>query len=178
MTLAWHASLTPSTTTRVSWPSTWPRVGTGLRKLCSTQRCEELGRRKRLHHRLWRFWSRALFVSQGYSKSIDIWSVGCILAEMLSNRPIFPGKHYLDQLNHILSECSLVLLDNISERNFWNHSVYFWSRRNIIYVICNAAFLVHALKSKSSKCLFLVSPLGGTCGPPALFPAVNNFSWI
>lgn len=39
---------------------------------------------------------------QGYTKSIDIWSVGCILAEMLSNRPIFPGKHYLDQLNHIL----------------------------------------------------------------------------
>jgi hypothetical protein len=30
--------------------------------------------------------------------------VGCILAEMLSNRPIFPGKHYLDQLNHILGE--------------------------------------------------------------------------
>lgn len=43
-------------------------------------------------------------VSQGYTKSIDIWSVGCILAEMLSNRPIFPGKHYLDQLNHILGK--------------------------------------------------------------------------
>jgi len=43
-----------------------------------------------------------LFSFQGYTKSIDIWSVGCILAEMLSNRPIFPGKHYLDQLNHIL----------------------------------------------------------------------------
>lgn len=42
------------------------------------------------------------FYFQGYTKSIDIWSVGCILAEMLSNRPIFPGKHYLDQLNHIL----------------------------------------------------------------------------
>lgn len=41
--------------------------------------------------------------SKGYTKSIDIWSVGCILAEMLSNRPIFPGKHYLDQLSHILS---------------------------------------------------------------------------
>nr|UJT98798.1 mitogen-activated protein kinase [Propylea japonica] len=39
---------------------------------------------------------------KGYTKSIDIWSVGCILAEMLSNKPIFPGKHYLDQLNHIL----------------------------------------------------------------------------
>jgi mitogen-activated protein kinase 1/3 len=41
--------------------------------------------------------------SKGYTKSIDIWSVGCILAEMISNRPIFPGKHYLDQLNHILN---------------------------------------------------------------------------
>lgn len=50
-----------------------------------------------------------LFVSQGYSKSIDIWSVGCILAEMLSNKPIFPGKHYLDQLNHILGETVLSL---------------------------------------------------------------------
>lgn len=53
--------------------------------------------------------TRCVFVSQGYSKSIDIWSVGCILAEMLSNRPIFPGKHYLDQLNHILSKFSLFL---------------------------------------------------------------------
>ncbi|PRD34374.1 UNVERIFIED_CONTAM: Mitogen-activated protein kinase 3 [Trichonephila clavipes] len=35
--------------------------------------------------------------------TVDIWSVGCILAEMLSNKPIFPGKHYLDQLNHILN---------------------------------------------------------------------------
>ena len=24
------------------------------------------------------------------------------MAEMLSNQPLFPGKHYLDQLNHIL----------------------------------------------------------------------------
>ena len=53
--------------------------------------------------------------SKGYTKSIDMWSVGCILAEMLSNRPLFPGilletlfttligKHYLDQLNLILA---------------------------------------------------------------------------
>uniref|UniRef100_A0A672GK18 Mitogen-activated protein kinase n=1 Tax=Salarias fasciatus TaxID=181472 RepID=A0A672GK18_SALFA len=51
-------------------------------------------------------WYRApeiMLNSKGYSKSIDIWSVGCILAEMLSNKPLFPGKHYLDQLNHILA---------------------------------------------------------------------------
>lgn len=51
-------------------------------------------------------WYRApeiMLNSKGYTKSIDIWSVGCILAEMISNRPLFPGRHYLDQLNHILS---------------------------------------------------------------------------
>merc|ERR1719419_2151806 len=51
-------------------------------------------------------WYRApeiMLNSKGYTKSIDMWSIGCILAEMLSNRPIFPGKHYLDQLNHILA---------------------------------------------------------------------------
>ncbi|KAK8760728.1 hypothetical protein V5799_028006 [Amblyomma americanum] len=50
-------------------------------------------------------WYRApeiMLNSKGYSQAIDVWSVGCILAEMVSNRPLFPGKHYLDQLNHIL----------------------------------------------------------------------------
>jgi mitogen-activated protein kinase 1/3 len=27
-----------------------------------------------------------------YTKAIDVWSVGCILAEMLSGKPLFPGK--------------------------------------------------------------------------------------
>lgn len=50
-------------------------------------------------------WYRApeiMLNSRGYSKSIDIWSVGCILAEMISGQALFPGKHYLDQLQHIL----------------------------------------------------------------------------
>jgi mitogen-activated protein kinase 1/3 len=41
--------------------------------------------------------------SKAYTKAIDIWSTGCILAEMLGRRPLFPGKHYLDQLNRILN---------------------------------------------------------------------------
>nr|AXF94766.1 mitogen-activated protein kinase 3 [Lateolabrax maculatus] len=62
--------------------------------------------------------------SKGYSKSIDIWSVGCILAEMLSNKPLFPGKHYLDQLNHILgilgspSPEDLNCIINMKARNY------------------------------------------------------------
>ncbi|KAL3320116.1 Mitogen-activated protein kinase 1 [Cichlidogyrus casuarinus] len=50
-------------------------------------------------------WYRApeiMLNSKGYSKSIDIWSVGCIMAEMFRGKPLFPGKHYIDQLSLIL----------------------------------------------------------------------------
>lgn len=33
-----------------------------------------------------------------YSKAIDIWSIGCILAEMILKEPLFPGKDYRHQL--------------------------------------------------------------------------------
>jgi cyclin-dependent kinase len=36
--------------------------------------------------------------SKQYSTSIDIWSAGCIFAEMASGRPLFPGSSVKDQL--------------------------------------------------------------------------------
>lgn len=36
------------------------------------------------------------------SKAIDIWAVGCILAELLTGRPLFPGRDYSHQLDLIL----------------------------------------------------------------------------
>uniref|UniRef100_W5LV98 Mitogen-activated protein kinase 7 n=1 Tax=Lepisosteus oculatus TaxID=7918 RepID=W5LV98_LEPOC len=38
-----------------------------------------------------------------YSLAIDMWSVGCIFAEMLGRRQLFPGKNYVHQLQLILS---------------------------------------------------------------------------
>ncbi|KAA8917712.1 hypothetical protein TRICI_000151 [Trichomonascus ciferrii] len=50
-------------------------------------------------------WYRApeiMLSFQSYTKAIDIWSVGCILAELLGGKPLFKGKDYVDQLNQIL----------------------------------------------------------------------------
>ncbi|KAM4796695.1 mitogen-activated protein kinase 13 isoform 2-T2 [Rhinophrynus dorsalis] len=37
-----------------------------------------------------------------YNKTVDVWSVGCIMGEMLTGKPLFKGKDYLDQLTQIL----------------------------------------------------------------------------
>jgi dual specificity tyrosine-phosphorylation-regulated kinase 1 len=36
-----------------------------------------------------------------YSMAIDMWSLGCILVELLTGRPIFPGKNEVDQMHAI-----------------------------------------------------------------------------
>ena len=41
--------------------------------------------------------------SSYYTKAIDIWSAGCIFAELMGRTPIFPGAHYLDQLDRIVA---------------------------------------------------------------------------
>ncbi len=46
-------------------------------------------------------WYRApdvLMGSRNYNTSIDIWSAGCIMAEMFTGRPLFPGSSNDDQL--------------------------------------------------------------------------------
>ncbi|KAK9367517.1 kinase-like domain-containing protein [Lipomyces kononenkoae] len=50
-------------------------------------------------------WYRApeiMLTFKEYTRAIDMWSVGCILAEMLSGKPLFPGKDYHHQLTLIL----------------------------------------------------------------------------
>ena len=36
-----------------------------------------------------------------YSKKVDVWSIGCIFAELLGRKAIFKGDHYLDQIQKI-----------------------------------------------------------------------------
>ncbi|GMP34311.1 hypothetical protein CsSME_00007228 [Camellia sinensis var. sinensis] len=46
-------------------------------------------------------WYRApeiLLGSRHYSTPVDVWSVGCIFAEMVNQRPLFPGDSEIDEL--------------------------------------------------------------------------------
>ena len=38
-----------------------------------------------------------------YTKAIDIWSIGCIFAELLGRTALFPGEDYLDQIQRVIS---------------------------------------------------------------------------
>ncbi|XP_009395340.1 cell division control protein 2 homolog A-like isoform X1 [Musa acuminata AAA Group] len=52
-------------------------------------------------HEVVTLWYRApeiLLGSRHYSTPVDLWSVGCIFAEMVNQRPLFPGDSEIDQL--------------------------------------------------------------------------------
>lgn len=50
-------------------------------------------------------WYRApelLLNSEEYAAAIDMWSVGCILAEIIGRKPLFPGKDFIHQMQLII----------------------------------------------------------------------------
>ncbi|KAF3776706.1 Cell division control protein [Nymphaea thermarum] len=52
-------------------------------------------------HEVVTLWYRApeiLLGSHHYSTPVDVWSVGCIFAEMVNRRPLFPGDSEIDEL--------------------------------------------------------------------------------
>ncbi|XP_054771972.2 extracellular signal-regulated kinase 2-like isoform X2 [Lytechinus pictus] len=51
-------------------------------------------------------WYRApeiLLASKRYTKGVDMWSVGCILGELIKGKPMFPGTSTFNQLERIMA---------------------------------------------------------------------------
>lgn len=60
---------------------------------------------KNFTHEVVTLWYRApdiLLGSKNYTTSVDVWSVGCIFAEMITKKAIFAGNDECEQLQRII----------------------------------------------------------------------------
>lgn len=158
------------------WPVMWPLVGIEPQKSCwtgciTTQQVCDIKSLviKRKLSKLFMFWSC-------FSVSVDIWSVGCIMAEFLTGRPLFPGTDRI--LLVTVSKAWEVLLHKFV--NKWNRffSVMFLSAQRHKSFLCWDTFLVfsrltHNLYSNISTSVLSVSVIGsGSC---SLFASVSFY---
>lgn len=58
-----------------------------------------------------------IFGATDYTCNIDIWSAGCVLAELLLGQPIFPGDSGVDQLVEIIKVLGTPSRDQIRQMN-------------------------------------------------------------
>ncbi|XP_059411723.1 glycogen synthase kinase 3 alpha a isoform X1 [Carassius carassius] len=58
-----------------------------------------------------------IFGATDYTSNIDIWSAGCVLAELLLGQPIFPGDSGVDQLVEIIKILGTPTREQIREMN-------------------------------------------------------------
>eukprot|EP00746_Dinoflagellata_sp_MGD_P006934 gnl/MRDRNA2_/MRDRNA2_113672_c0_seq1.p1 gnl/MRDRNA2_/MRDRNA2_113672_c0~~gnl/MRDRNA2_/MRDRNA2_113672_c0_seq1.p1 ORF type:complete len:533 (-),score=89.00 gnl/MRDRNA2_/MRDRNA2_113672_c0_seq1:221-1819(-) len=53
-------------------------------------------------------WYRApevMLLPKKYTPAVDLWSVGCIIAEMINKKPLFPGRNHIDMICRISAVC-------------------------------------------------------------------------
>eukprot|EP00959_Pyramimonas_sp_CCMP1952_P400109 8383108-Pyramimonas_sp.AAC.1 len=46
-------------------------------------------------------WCASLTGARHYSTPVDLWSIGCIFYEMVTQKPLFPGQSEIEQLYKI-----------------------------------------------------------------------------
>jgi len=78
-----------------------------LLKLCdfgSAARLADQGRTSLVAYICSRYYRapELIFGATNYTTAVDLWSVGCVLAEMLRGRPLFPGENGIDQMVEIV----------------------------------------------------------------------------
>ncbi|KAK1365375.1 CDK-activating kinase 1AT [Heracleum sosnowskyi] len=102
-------------------------------------------------------WFRApelLYGSTSYGPEIDLWSLGCIFAELFSLEPLFPGTSDIDQLSRIFS-----VLGNLSEE-VWPECSKLPDYQTILFnKIDNPIGLEECLPNRSSDEILIVKKL-------------------
>lgn len=73
-----------------------------------------------------------VILGMGYTENVDIWSVGCIMGEMIRGGVLFPGTDHIDQWNKIIGKFNSIQNNNNSIFNcfvcgdtfFLNQSIF------------------------------------------------------
>ena len=58
-----------------------------------------------------------IFGATDYTPAIDVWSCGCVIAELLLGQPLFPGESGVDQLVEIIKVLGTPTRDQIHSMN-------------------------------------------------------------
>ncbi|XP_012968751.1 cyclin-dependent kinase 3 isoform X2 [Mesocricetus auratus] len=92
-------------------------------------------------HEVVTLWYRApeiLLGSKFYSTAVDVWSIGCIFAEMVTGKPLFPGDSEIDQLFRIfrtLGTPSEATWPGVSQLPDFQGSFPRWTRRRLEEIV-------------------------------------------
>lgn len=90
-------------------------------------------------------WYRApevLLRSTSYNSPIDVWASGCIMAELYTRRPLFPGTSEIDQIYKVCS-----VLGTPSSQD-WSHGQQLASQMNFKFPTFSPTHLSQVLGSK------------------------------
>ena len=64
-----------------------------------------------------------VILGMGYKENVDIWSVGCIMGEMIRGGVLFPGTDHIDQWNKIIGIFDPITFTFSENSNFWRESL-------------------------------------------------------
>jgi len=108
-------------------------------------------------------WYRApeiLLSSPRYTKGVDIWSLGCILAELILGKPLFPGSSTLNQIECIMQtipEPSNSDIDSI--QSDYGHSIIKETMKKISKGKINRTTLEEKLSSAPAEAIDFVKKI-------------------
>ncbi|KAF3551230.1 hypothetical protein DY000_02002548 [Brassica cretica] len=108
-------------------------------------------------------WYRApelLLNCSEYTAAIDIWSVGCILGEIMTRQPLFPGKDYVHQLRLITERQRKKIREALNFLDTRNNSLLLgFQRCHLLLSICwrECSSLIQTGASQSMKLLDMLT---------------------
>ncbi|CAN6979200.1 unnamed protein product, partial [Brassica oleracea var. botrytis] len=108
-------------------------------------------------------WYRApelLLNCSEYTAAIDIWSAGCILSEIMTGQPLFPGKDYVHQLRLITERQRKKIREALNFLDTRNNSLLLgFQRCHLLLSICwrECSSLIQTGASQSMKLLDMLT---------------------